>query len=59
MKWLLLLALVTFFVVTIVMAVVFRDQRAKGRIQFLVKLGWAYVIAILVLAAFRIYSDGL
>lgn len=56
MKFLLLI-LVTFFVVTIVMAVVFRDRRARGRIRFLVKLGWAYVIAVLILAAVRIYTD--
>jgi hypothetical protein len=59
MRTLLLLGLVTFFVVTIVMGVVFRDQRARGRIQFLVKLGWAYVIAVVVLAAWRIYNGGL
>lgn len=59
MRALILLAVVTFFVVTVVMAVVFRDGRAKGRIQFLMKLGWGYVIAILVLAAWRIYDGGL
>jgi hypothetical protein len=53
----LLLGLVTFFVVTIVMAVVFRDRRARGRIRFLVKLGWAYVIAVVILAAVRIYVE--
>ena len=53
----LLLGLVTFFVVTIVMAVVFCDRRARGRIRFLVKLGWAYVIAVVILAAVRIYVE--
>jgi hypothetical protein len=53
----LLLILVTAFVVTIVMAVVFRDRRARGRIRFLVKLGWAYVVAVLILAVVRIYMD--
>ena len=57
MKAFLLLALVTFFVVTIVMAVVFRDRRAKGRLRFLAKVGWGYVIAILVLAAWRLYGS--
>ena len=56
MKFLLLI-LVTAFVVTIVMAVVFRDRRARGRIRFLVKLGWAYVVAVLILAVVRIYMD--
>jgi hypothetical protein len=58
-KSFLLLLLVVFFAVTIVMAALFRDQRARGRLRFLVKLGWAYVIAILVLAARRIYEGGL
>jgi len=38
-------------------AVVFRDRRARGRIRFLVKLGWAYVIAVVILAAVRIYVE--
>ena len=59
MKTLLLLAVVTFFVVTIVMAVVFRDRRSRGRLRFLRNVGWGYVIAILALAAWRIYTDGL
>lgn len=58
MKWLLLLALVTFFIVTIVMAVVFRDPKAKGRLRFVAKVGWAYVIAIVALAAWRLYAGG-
>jgi hypothetical protein len=58
-KSLLLLAVIAFFLVTIVIAVVFRDRRARGRIQFLVKVGWAYVIVILVLAAWRMYEGGL
>jgi multisubunit Na+/H+ antiporter MnhB subunit len=57
-KAFLLLAVVVFFVVTIVMAVVFRDRRAKGRLRFVAKVGWAYVIAIVALAAWRLYSDG-
>lgn len=58
MKWLLLLALITFFAVTVVMAVVFRDPKAKGRLRFVAKVGWAYVIAVVVLAAWRLYADG-
>lgn len=59
MKTLLLLAVVTFFVITVVMAVFFRDKRARGRIRFLRNVGWGYVVAILLLAAWRIYTDGL
>ena len=58
MRLILLLALVLFFAVTIVMAVVFRDGRAKGRLRFLAKVGWGYVIAIVLLAAWRLYEDG-
>ena len=56
---LLLLGLVAFFVITVFMAVVFRDQRARGRLQFLFKLGWGYVIAVVLLAAWRAYGGGL
>ena len=59
MRTLLLLGLATFFVVTVVMAVFFRDKRARGRIRFLRNVGWGYVVAILLLAAWRIYTDGL
>lgn len=58
MKTLLLLAVVTFFVVTIVMAVFFRDRRARGRLRFLRNVGWAYVAIILSLAAWRLFFDG-
>jgi hypothetical protein len=53
---LLLFGLVLFLVITIVMAVVFRNQRARGRLQFLFKLGWAYVIAVVLLAVWRAYG---
>ena len=55
---LLLVALVAFFVITVVMAVVFRDQRAKGRLQFTARWGWAYVIGVSLLAVWRVYSNG-
>ena len=53
---LLLFGLVLFFVFPVVMAVVFRDQRARGRLSFLFKLGWGYVIGIVILALWRAYS---
>ena len=58
MKILLLLMVITFFVVTIVMAVFFRDRRARGRLLFLRNVGWAYVAIIVGLAAWRLFSDG-
>lgn len=58
MRAFILLALITFFVVTIVMAVVFRDRGARGRLRFLAKVGWGYVIAVVLLAAWRLYTDG-
>lgn len=58
-KALLLLAAITFLVVTVVMAVVFRDQRSRNRLRFMRNVGWGYVIAILLLAAWRIYAGGL
>ena len=51
-----ILAMVVFFVITVVMAVVFRDRRAKSRLRFIAKVGWAYVIAVVLLAAWRLYS---
>ncbi|MGE3073403.1 MAG: hypothetical protein AB7N24_04865 [Dehalococcoidia bacterium] len=56
---LLLFGLVVFLVVTVFMAVVFRDQRSRARLRFLLKLGWAYVIAVILLAVWRIYGGGL
>ncbi len=59
MKTFLVLAVVLFFAITIVMAVVFRDQRARGRLKFIRNVGWGYVIGIVALAAWRIWQDGL
>ena len=58
MRTFLLLLFVTASIVTIVMAVVFRNQRARGMLGFLRKLGWGYVIAIVALAAWRLYEGG-
>ena len=58
MKALLLLGVFTFLVVTIVMAVVFRDRRSKARLRFLAKVGWVYVAAVVGLAAWRLYAGG-
>ena len=58
MRLLILLAVVTFLVVTIVSAVVLRDRRAKDRLRFMARVGWAYVAVVVALAAWRLYSDG-
>ncbi len=58
MKSFVVLALVLFFLVTIVMAVSFRDRRAIGRLKFIRNLGYGYVIAIVLLSAWSIYTNG-
>lgn len=58
MKAFLVLAVVLFFAVTLIMAVFFRDERAKGRLRFIRNVGYGYVIAIVVLAAWSVYQNG-
>lgn len=58
MKVLLILAAVLFFAITLVMAIFFRDERARGRLRFIRNVGWGYVIAIVILAAWSIYQNG-
>ncbi len=58
MKTFLVLAVVLFFAVTLVMAVLFRDERARGRLRFIRNVGWGYVIAIVLLAAWSVYQNG-
>ena len=58
MKTFHVLAVVLFFAVTLVMAVFFRDERAKGRLRFIRNVGWGYVIAIVLLAAWSVYQNG-
>jgi multisubunit Na+/H+ antiporter MnhB subunit len=58
MKTFLILAVVLFFAVTIVMAVVFRNEHARNRLRFVRNVGWAYVIAIVALAAWSVYEHG-
>jgi heme A synthase len=57
MRALILLAVITFLVVTVVMAVVFRDRRSKERLRFMARVGWIYVAVVIALAAWRLYSD--
>ncbi len=58
MTGLLALALVVIAVVVVVGAVVFRWRRAKEALRFLRRIGWGYVIAILLLAVFHFWQDG-
>lgn len=56
---LLLLGLVVFMVITGVMAIVFRDQKARSRLRFIRNVGFGYVIAIVAIAIWRISQDGI
>ena len=58
MKSFLLLAIIVFFAVTLIMAVVFRDQRAEGRLRFFRNIAFGYVIAMVVLSAWSVYRNG-
>ncbi len=58
MAGLLALALVVAAIVIVVGAVVFRWQRAIAALRVLRRVGWAYVIAILLLAGIYILRDG-
>jgi len=57
-KTFLVLAVVLFFAVTLIMAVFFRDERARGRLRFIRNVGWGYVIAIVLLAVWSVYQNG-
>ncbi len=50
--------LVLFGVGVVVGAVIFRWQRAIAALRVLRRIGWGYVIAILVLAGIYIFRDG-
>jgi hypothetical protein len=46
--------LVVIAVVTAIAAFIFRSQRARGMYDFVLKLAYAYIIAIIILAVFRV-----
>ena len=56
MKNFLILSGILFFAVTVLGAVVFRNTRARNTLRFLRNLGWAYVAAIVGMAAIRAYQ---
>lgn len=45
-------------VAIIIAAVFFRSKRANAVLRNLRTVGWAYVIVIVLLAAFRLWKDG-
>jgi ABC-type Fe3+ transport system permease subunit len=58
LKSFVLLCLVAFVAVTIVMAVVFKNDRAQNTLRFLRNVGWAYVAVVVGLAALQVYREG-
>ena len=51
-------ALLLLAVVVIIAAIVFRSRRAVEALRFLRKAALGYVIAILLIAAWRLWQDG-
>ena len=58
MKASLLSLLIVTVVTLVVMAVFFRNQRAREILRFARNTAWVYVVVILVLGAWRIYEQG-
>jgi hypothetical protein len=46
------------FALLIVMAVVFRNSRAKETLRFGTRVAWVYIAVVIALAAWRVYRDG-
>lgn len=55
MKSFLFLAILAFFAITAVMAVFFRDEKAKSRLKFFRNVAYGYIIAIVLLAMYRMW----
>lgn len=55
MKSFLFLAILAFFAITAVMAVFFRDPKAKSRLKFFRNVAYGYIIAIVLLAVYRMW----
>lgn len=53
MKSFLFLAIVAFFGITLVMAVFFRDEKARNRLKFFRNVAYGYIVAIVLLAIYR------
>ncbi len=54
MKSFVVFAVIAFFAVAAVMAVVFRNQRAKDSLKFIRNVAWAYIAVIVGLAVWRL-----
>jgi len=54
-KSFLFLAIVAFFAITLVMAVLFRDEKARSRLTFFRNVAYGYIIAIVLLALYRMW----
>jgi len=57
-KSFLLLTLIGFVAVTVLMAVVFRNQRARNALIFVRNVGWAYVAVVIGMAVLHVYREG-
>lgn len=55
MKSFLFLAILAFFAITAVMAAFFRDEKAKSRLKFFRNVAYGYIIAIVLLAVYRMW----
>ncbi|MCC7090202.1 MAG: hypothetical protein KJ048_05010 [Dehalococcoidia bacterium] len=55
MKSFLFLAILAFFAITAVMALFFRDEKAKSRLKFFRNVAYGYIIAIVLLAVYRMW----
>lgn len=58
MKLFIIEALILFAIVLVISAVFFRSKRAIDTLRFLRNAGWAYVAAIIILAAWQVAREG-
>lgn len=58
MKAILVLALLLAIATVIVAAVVFKSTRAVSFLKVLRRIAWGYIIGIVIIAAWRIWSQG-
>ena len=54
MKSFVVFAIIAFFAVAAVMAVVFRNQRARESLKFIRNVAWVYIAVIVGLAVWRL-----
>lgn len=56
MRTVIALTVIALFAMTVVAAVVFRQRRAWDLLHFLRRAGWAYVLVIVLVAAWRLWG---